>query len=254
MKLARKFQKLFTAEALESLWDHARRWRHPVDVRPILAGLDSKAWAELRERYPHRQDAPRINRFVEAEHWIPVNVERAQDLWLDRAPPLRILDLGCGPGYFLYVCARLGHSGVGVDLDEQPLFREITALLGVRRVIARIAAQQPLPELGEKFDLVTAHRICFQKTMRDDQGQWLEWNRKDWQFFINDARTRMLRTDGRLLLDFNPRADGCTFFTPEVRDVLVQNGARIFRSKALLAADRTRSAEFKLIRSNGVRR
>ena len=93
-------------------------------------------------------DAPRINRFSDVDHWLKINIERAQDLWLDRSPPLRILDLGCGPGYFLYVCKQLGHEGVGVDIDEQPLFRETTALLGVRRVIFRIEPQTPLPDLG----------------------------------------------------------------------------------------------------------
>lgn len=245
MKLSRKFQKLFTAEAVESLREHSQRWTHPVDSRPILNGLDREAWARLRERFPHRPDAPRINRFVDAEHWIPVNVERAQDLWLDRSPPLRILDLGCGPGYFLYVCKCLGHDGVGVDVDEQSLFRETTSLLGVKRIISRIEARVPLPELGAKFDLVTAHRICFHKTVRDENGQWQEWEWDDWQFFLDHVRERMLKPDGRLLLDFNPRTDGCIFFTPELREVLQANGARIFRSKALLSADPARRPEFK---------
>ncbi len=252
MKLSRKFQKLFTAEALESLWDHARRRTHPVDAGRILRGLDREAWSRLRERFPHRPDAPRINRFVDAEHWIPVNIERAQDLWLDRAPPLRILDLGCGPGYFLYVCRCLGHDGIGIDVDEQPLFRETTALLGVQRIISRIEAQRPLPELAGKFDLVTAHRICFQKTVRDENGAWQEWTPSDWEFFLRDVRTRILKSDGRLLLDFNPRADGCTFFTPKLRDLLVAGGARIFRSKALLAADPRRRAEFNIVASTAV--
>ena len=166
MNLARKVQKLFTAEAIESLFDHAKRWSHPVDEQKILRGIDRKAWDDLRARYPQRPDAPRINRFSDVDHWLKINIERAQDLWLDRSPPLRILDLGCGPGYFLYVCKQLGHEGVGVDIDEQPLFRETTALLGVRRVIFRIEPQTPLPDLGEKFDLVTGHRVCFQKTVR----------------------------------------------------------------------------------------
>jgi len=32
MNLSRKVQKLLTAEALESLWEHAKRWTHPVDT------------------------------------------------------------------------------------------------------------------------------------------------------------------------------------------------------------------------------
>ena len=100
MNFARKVQKLFTAEALESLWDHAKRWTHPVDSQRICDGIDRKAWDDLRARYPQRPDAPRINRFSDVDHWLKINVERAQDLWLDRTTPLRILDLGCGPGYF----------------------------------------------------------------------------------------------------------------------------------------------------------
>jgi len=55
-----------------------------------------------------------------------------------------------------------------------------------------------------------------------------------------------LKPDGRLLLDFNPRADGRSFFTPELRNVLSAQGARIFRSKALLATDRNKRAHFRL--------
>ncbi|MEP6937388.1 MAG: methyltransferase domain-containing protein [Chthoniobacterales bacterium] len=249
MKLSRKLQKLFTAEAVDSLREHAMRWTHPVDPRPLLARLDSAAWARLGERFPHRADAPKINRFVDAEHWIPVSVERAQDLWLDRSPPLRLLDLGCGPGYFLYVCKCLGHQAIGVDIDEQPLFRETTSLLGVARIIWRIEARVPLPQFGEKFDLVTAHRVCFHKTVRGSDGQWEEWDRHDWEFFLRDIRTRFLNAEGRLLLDFNPRADGCTFFTAELRDMLLANGARIFRSKALLGLDPKKPPEFKVPKS-----
>jgi SAM-dependent methyltransferase len=247
MKLSRKVQKLLTAEALESLWDHAKRWTHPVNTQRILNGLDRAAWARLRERYPHRPDAPRINRFSNVDYWININVERAQDLWLDRSPPLRILDLGCGPGYFLYVCRCFSHEGVGVDIDEQPLFRETTALLGVRRVIWRIEPQTPLPDLGGKFDLVTGHRVCFQKTVRwgTGSGEWNEWEAADWKFFLDDVRVNILKPDGRLLLDFNPRADGRSFYTPELRDVLSREGARIFRSKALLSADPEKAARFK---------
>ncbi len=248
MNLSRKVQKLLTAEALESLWEHAKRWTHPVDTQQILDGLDRKAWADLRQRYPHRPNAPRINRFANADYWIKINVERAQDLWLDRSLPLRVLDLGCGPGYFLYVCRCLGHEALGLDLDEQPLFRETTALLNVRRVIWGIEPQVPLPDLGGKFDLVTGHRVCFQKTVRwgIGSGEWNEWEPGDWEFFLDDVRSRILKPDGRLLLDFNPRADGHSFFTPQLRNVLIAQGARIFRSKALLAADLTKRPRFKI--------
>ncbi len=176
-----------------------------------------------------------------------VNVKRVQDLWLDRSPTLDILDLGCGPGYFLYLCRIFGHKGLGLDPDDEPFFRGTTNFFGVSRVVARINAREPLPDLGKQFDLVTAHRVCFHRIARRENGEWLEWTEADWKFFIDDVRTRFLKPDGRLLLEFNRRADGSSFFTPELRAFFESQGARIVRWKALLAADPNRRARFKMM-------
>ena len=245
MRLSRKIEKLFSFELLESFWEHVCRWSHPVNTRRILATLDQAELAKLRERCPYRPNARRINRYEDAAYWLGVNVERAQDLWLDRAPPLRILDLGCGAGYFLHVCRYFGHQGLGLDTDDEPLFRGATDLLGVPRVISRIYPQAPLPDLGEKFDLVTAHRVCFHRIDRAANDHWTEWKPPDWKFFIDDIRERFLKPDGRLLLEFNPRRDGSSFFTPELRALFRAQGARIFRSKALFAADPKQRPRFK---------
>ena len=247
MHLSRKFQKLFSFDAAESFWEHLCRWRHPVSARRILATLDRAEFARLRECYPYRPNARKINAYEDAAYWIGINVERAQDLWLDRTPPLRILDLGCGAGYFLYVCRFFGHEAVGLDTDEEPLFRGTTELLNVHRVISRIHPRVPLPDFGDKFDLVTAHRVCFHRITRAENGEWNEWTPAEWNFFINDIRTRFLKPNGRLLLDFNLRPNGASFFTNELRDPFLSQGARIFRSKALLAADPTRRPRFKEI-------
>jgi SAM-dependent methyltransferase len=246
MKLSHKLQKLFSREAFESLREHAGRWRHPVDTAPLLATIDRAKFSKLRERYPYKETSPRINRFEDADYWIGINVERAQDLWLDRARPLRILDLGCGAGYFLYVCQFFGHETLGLDTDNEPLYRATTELLNVERVIARIEPSVPLPDLGKRFDLVTAHRICFHRMRRSVGSQPREWTGDQWSFFIEDVRKNLLRPGGRLLLDFNPRPDGSSFFTSELRAFFLKQGARIFRSKALLAADRAERPEFRL--------
>ena len=216
-----------------------------MSSRRILATLDRTEFANLRERYPYRPDARKINTYEDAAYWIGRNVEYAQDLWLDRTPPLRILDLGCGAGYFLYVCRFFGHEGLGLDTDEDPLFGGITELLNLRRVVSRIHSQVPLPDLGEKFDLVTAHRVCFHRINRAPSGEWNEWTPADWEFFINDIQTKFLKPNGRLLLDFNPRRDGSSFFTPALRACFLAKGARIFRSKALLAAEPGKRPRFK---------
>jgi SAM-dependent methyltransferase len=229
---------------LESFWENAGRSLHPVNARKILAAIDTAELVRLRELYPHGK-RQKINRFEDANYWIGVNVKRAQDLWLDRTPPLRVLDLGCGPGYFLYICRLFGHEGLGLDQEGDPLLREMMSMFNLRRVISRIDPGAPLPDLPQKFDLVTAHRVCFHRIRGDDSADHKEWSPDDWKFFINDIRTRFLEPDGRLLLDFNPRRDYSSFFTPDLRACFLSEGARIFRSKALLAADPKRRPRFK---------
>src|ERR1700722_1988553 len=145
MNLARKIQKLFSRDGAESLFEHVSRWTHPVASSRVLATLDPVAVANLRARYPDGPGNPKINRFANVPYWIGINIERAQDLWLDRSPPLRILDLGCGAGYFLYVSKCFGHEVLGLDLDDHQLFRDALALLDVRRVVSRIDPNVTLP-------------------------------------------------------------------------------------------------------------
>jgi len=246
MRFSRKLQKLFSREIFASASEHLSRLTHPVNKDCILDDIDWLQFRDLRHKYPYRPGSPQINRFEDIVYWIDINVERAQDLWLDRTPPLRILDLGSGAGYFLYVCKHFGHDPLGFDTASEPLFGATTELLGVRRTIGRIERQTPLPDLGQKFDLVTAHRICFHRIGKVREG--VEWSQDDWEFFIADIRSRFLDQRGRLLLDFNPRPDGSSFFSPELREFFLSRGARIFRSKALLGVDPNIQAHFNQIR------
>ena len=232
MRFSRKLQKLLSTELFASGFEHLSRLTHPVNKREILDDIDWLQFKDLRHKYPYRPGSPQINRFEDIKYWIDINVERAQDLWLDRAPPLRILDLGSGAGYFIYVCKHFGHDVLGFDTDNEPLFRATIELLNVSRVIGRIERQTPLPDLHQTFDLVTAHRICFHRIGKVRDG--VEWSTVDWKFFIDDIRTRFLNENGRLLLDLNPRPGGSSFFTAELRKFFLSQGARIRRSKALL--------------------
>ena len=235
MKLTRKFQKLFDCGAIVSGWEHTSRWMHPVDTARIQRHLDGLDFERIRERAPYRPNPRRIRKFIKS----------IQDLWLDQTPRLDILDLGCGAGYFLYICKLLGHDGIGLDIDEEPLYRETLSLLNVRRVVSRIEAQVRLPELSQRFDLVTATRVCFHWKGWPNRAHREEWTPEDWRFFINDIRTRFLKPNGRLYLQFNPRPDDSCFFTSKLRECFLAEGARIFRSKALFGANPSRRPRFK---------
>jgi SAM-dependent methyltransferase len=235
MKFSRKLQKVFGTDVLISTWEYANRSTHRVDTAKIFRALDKIDFTGVRERAPYRPNPKRIRKFIKT----------IQDLWLDRTGPLRILDLGCGAGYFLYICKLLGHDGIGLDIDEEPLYRETLPLLNVHRVVSRIEPEVPLPDLGQRFDLVTATRVCFQYKRWPEKVGRQEWSQDEWRFFINDIRTRFLNPIGRLFLQFNPRPDDSPFFTAALRQCFLAEGALIFRSKALFARDPTRRPRFK---------
>src|SRR5213082_1852237 len=165
MNFSHKLRKLFDPDTICSLREHIHRAFHPINARRPLEELEKDpSWKELRRKYP--PGIKEMHRWADAEFWIKRNVERAQDLSLDRGPRHHILDLGCGPGYFIYIAQKLGHSGIGLDIDEQPIFRDTLGLLKVHRVVHRIEAHRPLPVPQQKFDLITSYLTCFNRIER----------------------------------------------------------------------------------------
>jgi SAM-dependent methyltransferase len=143
------------------------------------------------------------------------------------ARPKRILDLGCGAGYFLYIAQLLGHSGVGLDIDRVAMFREITRLLGVRRVVQQIEAFRPLPSFGQKFDVITAFMICFNNHKMPGL-----WGVPEWEFFLDDL-TKHLKPRGRVWLELNQEYDE-TFYTPQLKEFFQKRGAKVDEQKIIL--------------------
>jgi SAM-dependent methyltransferase len=167
------------------------------------------------------------------------NLRRAAELDLHGRPPLSILDLGCGSGYFLKVCEALGHRGVGFDLDESPIYRDLISALGIHRIIGRIDPFQPVPGVDERFDLVTAFAICF-NNHNDPQP----WDCAEWEYFLRDVASRLLKPDGRMVFKLNPReglTEEAAFYSPDLKKFFQRLGAKIdgplieFRRKPVLS-------------------
>lgn len=227
MKISNPLAKLTQPLTYRRSWRRVRRWLYPIPEQPLLAKVDQQRIGELRARCASLPpDAPDLwrhyGKYLEVDKRIRINIERAQDLNLHRLPPKRILDLGCGGGFFLYVADSLGHEALGLDVPGIPIFDGLIDLFGVRRIDYRIAAQDPLPDLGQ-FDLITAFATAFHGGHQDG---W-RWQPADWDFFVADLMGR-LNPSGRIFLDLNAAYQG-HYYTPEILKVLLLHDARVER-------------------------
>jgi 2-polyprenyl-3-methyl-5-hydroxy-6-metoxy-1,4-benzoquinol methylase len=140
----------------------------------------------------------------------------------------RVLDVGCGEGYFAAELARVGAEVVGIDVAAEPLrrARERHPELDLRQVPA--AGTWPLPDAS--FDAVWAGEVI--EHVADTAG-WL-----------SEVR-RVLRSGGVLLLStpdhrrlrvlrwaldrrafeahFDPRADHLRFYTRRTLTALLED-------------------------------
>jgi SAM-dependent methyltransferase len=228
-KLPHKLWKLVNGETLVSARRHTLRLFRPnrfrLETKGVIETIDPKGFEQIRQRYSVKDPSLDWPKFLNLERWIDINIRRTRDIELDLGRPKRILDLGCGAGYFLYIVQLLGHEGLGLDLDQLPMFGDLTSLLGVRRVIWQIKAFDPLPDLG-KFDLITAFLICFNR-----HKQANVWGVPEWEFFLDDL-AKHLTLRGRVWLELNQEYDG-TFYKPELKEFFQKRGAKIDRHKVI---------------------
>ena len=223
MKLHRKLGKLARGETYRRGWRRAQRSVFRLPFGPVLAGLDQNRLAEIQKRYAGEK-------YADVDQWLRVNRERVQDLKLHRAPPRRVLDLGCGGGFFLFILKRLGHSVLGLDVDESPLFRELLEVFAVPRTAFRIQPFESLPNLEQQFDWITAFSIGFDRHRATNS----RWGPGEWDFLLRDLQRR-LAPGGKIYLTLNPLANG-DYLTPELRDFFSRRGANIERERIFFAA------------------
>jgi SAM-dependent methyltransferase len=228
VQLSQKIVRPFTPRGRQSFLHAIHRWFHPISLKRVKAGMNLAGLDKVRERHGVPGERTLYPKYLDVDRFLKMNIRRAQDLRLNLGAPLRVLDLGSGGGYFLTVCRFLGHGGIGIDLDEPAMYGEMFEAFGLKRVIWRIEAFQPLPSLGERFDLITAFSIAFNGHKREGR-----WGMPEWEFLLNDLRRNLLKPGGRIYLDLNPEHDG-SFMTPTLHGYFLDQGASIDRSKVLL--------------------
>src|SRR5437868_14347046 len=144
MRFSHKIGKVISGEAFGSAKRHTRAFlrnrRFPARITTpaIIASIDAAAFGEIRRKYAVEDPGDAPPKYLELKTWMQTNLQRVRELELDYAPPSSILDIGCGAGYFLYIAKMLGHNVLGLDMDNMPMFRELTELLRVPRIITQV--------------------------------------------------------------------------------------------------------------------
>ena len=226
MELTYKIKKIVSGDAYTSARRHVKQWligRAPLrfDAAKITATIDRAKFEEIKARHAMDDPGDAWPKYLDIQRWMEINLTRVRDLGLDLGGRKRVLDIGCGTGYFLYICKSLGHEVLGMDLDEERGFAEMTELLGVPRVIWRVEAYEPLPDLGGKFDVIAAHMICFNGHKSDKL-----WKISEWEFFLDDLAANQLVPGGQICLELNREYDD-SLYTPELKAYFESRGADI---------------------------
>ena len=232
MRFSHKIAKLFHPRLLRSAKQHMGRAffspRPMLRLTPerIIASIDRQKFQAIHDKHAIENPGRMWPKYLDLQRWMTINLRRVRELELDFGRRRDILDIGSGAGYFLYICKWLGHRPLGLDIDEVPMYAEMTRTLELERVVWRVQAFERLPPLPRKFDLITAFLICF----NNHKTQAL-WGPEEWDFFLDDI-TAHLEPGGRVWLELNRETDG-SFMTHELAQFFRSRGARVDRHQVI---------------------
>lgn len=209
-------------------------------LQNILQRVPRDRIAELIERYAADPSDLRTHtnfvKYADLEKYVRENLRRVLMLELEKRSAMRILDLGSGFGWFLFIARYFGHTGIGIDVHDEGvphcrMFEESFGILGLERSIHRITPTSPLPTLEGKFDLVTGFQTQFNKlTDATDQDLFVppdaRWGPTEWEA-LRLAIQNVANRDCEMFLRLNKPDSWSTWYTDEVLEYFTFLGAEV---------------------------
>ena len=174
----------------------------------LTAGADVARIQKLRRTMADIVDCDPESaaKYADYNYWIPFNVARIGNLALHNSKPLRILDVGCGPGYFMAGALACRHECYGIDAPagvltevEARVYSQLLAALSCSDRVSPVLIERfkPMPLSQRDLDLITAFWICFNRHQQPD-----EWGVAEWRFWIDDALSHVA-DGGTIHLELN---------------------------------------------------
>lgn len=232
-------------DLLFPLFDQVRRWqvfrqrrrnsqRYHELTEDVVSSWDQAAFDELYRkhlRYFHRKHR---SKYLDARYWVRDALDRFHLYGLDKLPPgQRILDIGCGAGYFLVVARHLGHDVRGLDIADSEIFNDLISFFKIPRVECGIHAGVPIPDFGQTFDVVTAFMTAF-----DNHPDGTPWDAAAWTGFLVDLRRQMVG-GGLVIVKFNVNKKIRRYYSPAAKQAILaldEYRAEFFRDSMKLVA------------------
>lgn len=247
---AAQLRRLVPVAIRHRIWQH--RSLHAVGELPgalrrlvgnIEPTLDVEALRRLR--HAHLHGPQEIEELCDHRRKLEIAIVKALVAGLHHGPRRRILDLGCGGGYFVAVCRHLGHACDATEvppsrlsLDTADAYAAVRAALRIGATIdLAIAANTPIDVAAlapASYDLITAHKVCFNGHMRP-----AVWSISEWRFFVTDI-CRFLAPGGRLVIELNEdvtRYGGRRWYDAELAEYFARVG-QVARAWITIERDR----------------
>lgn len=169
----------------------------------LLNTVDQEKYRELRDFY---LSPPRIVssalKYLDPVNWFEEKFGHVFRLGLHEKPPMRILDIGTGPGHFMVIANFYGHTTLGTEIPDHTiregptqLYNALENIYGTKRLRHRISPLTPLTEIAGEYDLVTAFSAAFNLA----KGGVL-WDRPTWDYFLASLRKDVLAENGEFFL------------------------------------------------------
>lgn len=184
----------------EASWESGEKVRF---FEYLLDSVDRKAYKDLRDEYlaPQKIVSSAL-KYLDPVSWFEQKFRYAFRLALHDKPPMKLLDLGTGPGHFLVIAQFYGHGATGTEIPDHlhpegqtHLYNALAEIYGTKRIKHRIAPFARLEELSGTYDLVTAFSAAFNLA----RGGVL-WERAAWDYFLNSLRDDVLAKHGAFFL------------------------------------------------------
>lgn len=189
----------------------------------VINTNDFSIIASLRDSLAGDETQGGRAKYLNHRSHVAAAARRALALGLDQSPPLSLLDIGTGAGYFPLACRHLGHRIQTIDCRTGGIYQNLVRHFAIPQIDHAVAPFQALPDCGGRFDVVTAFAIAFSQ----DQETRAIWGPGEWAFLLDDLRDHVLAPGGLLWLWLNPMFPNGARYDDALREFFLGRGAEV---------------------------